>query len=274
MTFPTHEQLSCNFPALKTAVATALVCLAGISGAAFAGPLSFSDTLRAGDPTSGYLSVPVGQYTYTSSGLERTGSSSGSGNGVDRPMVRTTSGGFLNENFVAQITVTTTSSNQDIIFFGLGQALTNAAYNNEPTNNPLFRIHNLPGYQGVQVDVENGSVPYPYTFLSGDVGTYNPAGTKFGISRIGDSLTFSVSGQAVETLSLSQYASYLDLTNAYLFFGNSANGTTFSDFSVTETISTNLQPSSSTVPEPGGLALLGLGISLLASFRRRRRTAP
>jgi len=195
--------------------------------------LNFSDPLTG--PTSPYLTIDPSKYTYGTSGLIRTQSASGTQNGIDRPMVKTVSGGFLAGDFEFDVDVTAPATNTDIAFVGFGQGATNTNYNNEPTNAFLFRIHNNIGGNAIQadeaVDPSQPGSPLPQIYT---IGTYQTGVTAtFRIVRSGNSVTLSVPSiaGASHTFLLSDVSS-LNSTNAYLFFGNTAVGTTFSNFRI------------------------------------------
>ncbi len=193
--------------------------------------LNFSDPLTG--PTSTHLTLVPG-YSYGPFGLTRTQSASGTGNGTDRPMVKTVSGAFLTTDFVFEVDVKAPTSNTDIIYVGFGQGTPNPNYYNEPTESFEFRIHNNIGANGIHAAVDVGQIPMGFTFLQG-IGSYQTGLTTiFRIARSGNNVTLSVPSQlpgASVTVPLTSVPS-LNSTNAYLFFGNTAEGTTFSSFRV------------------------------------------
>ena len=190
----------------------------------------FSDALTG--PTSPRLSIPPGKYDYTSQGLRRSQSESR----FDRPMVRTVSGAYLTiPHFTVEVSVNVMAG--DIAFFGVGQAVNDPNYFDEPSNCFLFRIHNL---ADARVDIAAAQLGRESHFLDiRKVAVYVP-GTmnRFRIVRDGDYLTLSIPSQNVSrTYSISQYNPQLGLTNdnTFLFFGNIDTGTVFSDFRLTRT---------------------------------------
>lgn len=190
----------------------------------------FSDPLTG--PTSPKLSIPPGKYGYTSQGLRRSQSESR----FDRPMARTVSGAYLiSPHFTVEVSVNVAAG--DIAFIGVGQAVSDPNYFNEPSNCFLFRIHNL---ADAGVDIAAAQLGRESHFLDiRKVAAYIP-GTmnRFRIVRDGDYLTMSIPSQNVSrTYSISQYNPQLGLTNdnTFLFFGNIDTGTLFSDFRVTRT---------------------------------------
>lgn len=218
----------------KTSVSALLVGVAVLAGA---GPARAADALNFTDPltgpTSPYLTIDFSKYGYTTAGLLRIQSDSGTGNGTDRPMVKTVSAGFLGRNFDYQVEVLSSPGNQDIIYVGFGEGVPNVNFFNEPTNSALFRIHQNIAGNRVDVAVDSGFSSWPFAVLE-TVGTYAASGTVFRISRHDDVLAMEIVGQplSLRTLSVSSDLGFLNLTNGYLFFGNTAEGTTFRDVSV------------------------------------------
>lgn len=195
--------------------------------------LNFTDPLLG--PVSPYLTIDSAKFGYTGAGLTRIQSDSGNANGTDRPVVRTISGAFLGRNFDYQIHVTSPAApaTEDIIYVGFGQGATNPGYYNEPTNSALFRIHNLSGYRQIDIATSSGFSGWPFTFIAGS-GTFDPAGTTFRITRHDDVLAMEIVGQptSLRTFSVSANLPFLGASDAYLFFANTATGTTFSDVQV------------------------------------------
>lgn len=194
--------------------------------------LNFTDPLTG--PTSQHLTI-VPAYTYGANGLTRTQSASGySFEGTDRPLIKTVSGAFLTTDFVFEVDVTAPTSNTDLIYVGLGQGTPNPNYYNEPTESFEFRIHNNAyGYYGIHAAVDVGQSGNPFASIQ-QIGVFQPGlTTTFRIERSGNDVTLSVPSQsgASVTVPLALVPS-LNSTNAYLFFGNSAVGTTFSNFRV------------------------------------------
>ena len=216
---------------LAIAVTTATPAMAQTSA------LNFTDPLTG--PSSSYLTVDTTKYGYGANGLIRTQSTDGNtyGNGdpnSDRPMVKTVSGAFLTEDFEFDVDVTAPTSNTDLIYVGLGQGIPNPNYFNEPTESFKFRIHNnIAGYYGIQAAVDVGQISMGFAFDQ-PIGVLQPGvTTTFRIVRSGNNVTLSVPSQpgASVTVPLTLVPS-LNSANAYLFFGNTAVGTTFSNFRV------------------------------------------
>ena len=205
---------------------------------------NFTDLLKG--PSSPHLGSINGDYGYTPAGLARSTSDAGYDgfSSIDRPMVKTLSGEFLNTDFVAELTVTRTvgdvGSTRDLIYFGFGQGVPNPSYYNEPTNSFVFRIHSSAGYYGVHAAANKGFAGNHFVHIN-TIGNYNPAGTTFRIEKSGDDVTLSIVGGGSVTYSVTALGGVLDGSNAYIFFGNSVLGTVFSDLSVQEVV-TNTSP--------------------------------
>jgi hypothetical protein len=199
----------------------------------------FSDPLTG--PTSPKLSIPAGKYGYTPQGLRRNQSASG----LDRAMVRTVSRAYLTTpHFTGEVSVNVAAG--DIAFVGVGQATNDADDIGEPSNCFLFRILNL---ADTQIDVAAAQTGRETHFLDiRKVAAYVPGTTiRFRIVRDGDYVTLSIPSQNVsQTYSISQYNAQLGLTadNTCLFFGNTAVGTVFSNFSVGPTAAPDDEASS------------------------------
>lgn len=219
--------------------------------------MNFTDPLTG--PSSAHLGTIDGDYSYGATGLARTQSDAGYDGfaSIDRPMVRTLSGGFLNTDFVAELTVTRTvadvGSVQDLIYFGFGQGVANPSYFNEPTNSFIFRIHSSAGFYGVHAAYHSGfSTPAWTSANLNQIGQYNPTGTTFRIEKSGNDVTLSIVGQpgASQSYSVSDLGGVLNSSNGYIFFGNSARGTIFSDLVVQEV----LPPSANNPPDVSAAA--------------------
>lgn len=231
---------------LRLAVAAlALIALAGIGVHSMrpepARPADFSDALRG--PASPALSIPFGAYALTPDGLLRTTSTSGRESGLDRPMVKTVSGAYLSRDFVFEVDVMIPRESQDLAFVGFGQGDPNPGLSNEPGAAFVFRIHRLP-----QSDVVHAAVARPAggrlapTVSPADVmlrldaiGTYVPGTTTtFRIERAGDIVTLSLPGapDVRSAFDLRDYPQLFDDRSGFLFFGNSAEGTIFSNVRV------------------------------------------
>jgi hypothetical protein len=221
----------------------ALLALAGLAvscarpGAA--PPIDFTDSLTG--PASPDLVIPFEAFTLTPEGLLRSHAVTASGFGNDRPVVRTRSGAYLSREFVFEIDVTIPNGAEDIAFVGFGLGEPNPAYNREPAGAFMFRIHNLTDVDTVHVaaalppssqPAETG--PAVHGRLQA-IGTY-PSGVKttFRIEHGDNRVTLSIPGQAgaTHTFEVSAFPGLFGRDSGYLFFGNSAEGTIFSNVRV------------------------------------------
>ena len=210
--------------------------------------LFFSDALTG--PTSPNLSIPLTKYSYTADGLARTyvdPTINPTGNEIDdRELVRTLSSAYFTTDFTASITVDIRGA-KDISYFGFGVGNMDPNYYNEAAHNFLFRIHKWGGYFGIQAAAEgNGGI-----FLDDhEIGNYPGGPVTFVFTRVGNSLTMSVPSIGAQwTYSISQFAPAMGLnsSNTQLYFGNTYEGTVFSNFSVTPGANTGTPPSISSV---------------------------
>lgn len=225
--------------------ALALVPLAGIGAYSMrpapVPPADFSDTLRG--PGSPNLSIPFGAYALTPEGLLRADSSSGQVYGLDRPMVRTRSGAYLSRDFVFEVDVTIPSGAEDIAFAGFGLGDPNPRLSNEPGAAFIFRIHSLPGMDVVHTAAapppggrpSETVTPTDVPLRLAEVGRYEAGRqTTFRIERAGDLVTLSMPGtpDARSAFDLRDYPKLFGGGSGFLFFGNSAEGTIFSNVRV------------------------------------------
>lgn len=187
---------------------------------------------------SGALVIPFEKFGLTPEGLLRTHSSSGSLNGIDRPVVRTRSGLYLSRDFRFEVTVTIPANHDDIAYVGFGEGRPNQVINNEPTNCFLFRIHNLPDIRRIDAVV---GVPGTGKVFHGAFEEFHhiadyPPGTavRFRIERRGGTVSLSlpqVPGASISFF-LRKYPALIAASRAHLFVSNTSEGTVFSDFVV------------------------------------------
>ena len=208
---------------------------------------NFSDSLTG--PDSPHIDISLSNngiqsYDYTSEGLQRIFQDClvywpwGPCWKPDRPINKTVS-----SDFVAEIDMSEVGQvNWDIAFFGYGHG--NPVDVNAEPGGFIFRIHAGPGdAQQIDVTFYNGAGLIEFTrlqeaaSLNGGVATWDPAGETFRIERSGDDLIMSMVGGNSRTFSISAIEALsgviFDATNSHLFFGNSSEGTIFSNFSVT-----------------------------------------
>lgn len=220
---------------IRSALVVALLASACAKGPA---PVDFVDPLTG--PVSPTLTIPFQQYALTTGGLIRTISESGTENGVDRPIIRTVSGGYLSRDFVFEVDVTIPADHGDIAYVGFGSGQANPKLDNEPSHAFLFRIHNLPRmpFYGIDVAVSdpNGGVGYRGAFRQFEpAGTYTPGkAMRFQITHRDGKVMLAVPAlpDARATFDLTQFRDLFDSANAYLFLSNSSVGTTFSNASL------------------------------------------
>jgi hypothetical protein len=223
----------------KIPIGFGLLCLA-IGCSSGPGAVDFKDPLTG--PISQTLQIPFDKFALTPEGLLRTDSTSGTTNGVDRPIVKTRSAGYLSRDFRFDVTVTIPPDHADIAYVGFGAARSNSLVDNEPTSAFVLRIHNLPSMPHYDIDAvvsvpnASGTIFHNHFAYSEKIGEYRRGESMaFRIERIGDRVTMSVVGLAdsARTLSLATYPGLFSESEAHLFFTNSAEGTTFSNLSVT-----------------------------------------
>ena len=209
-----------------------VACAQGPEAVDFADPLT--------GPVSPWLVIPFEKYALTPQGLLRTTADSGTENGIDRPIVRTVSGRYLDRDFVFEIDVTIPPDHGELAYVGFGSAQNDVSYENEPTHAFLFRIHNLPQIPMYSIDVAIAD-PNAGKGFRGKYREFHRAGEyasgktmRFQIIHRGDTVTLAVPAipAAKVTYSPEQYRQLFDRSNAYLFFTNSSQGTTFSNVSL------------------------------------------
>jgi hypothetical protein len=214
-----------------------LIALNGSCSPSWPFPVDVADRLQG--PVSPGLRIPFGSYALTPDGLLRSYSISGDRDGIDRPIVRTESGLYLSRDFVFEVTVTIPAAHEDIAYVGFGEGAANGAYNNEPTNCFIFRIHNMNDVHRIDAAVGSrhpGKPPLPYFRELHSVANYPPGRPmRVRIERRGERLTMSLPGLpgSAQVFRLGDYPGLFDTNHAYLFLGNTSQGTTFSDLSVT-----------------------------------------
>lgn len=203
--------------------------------------IDFSDTLRG--PASPNLSIPFQAYALTPEGLLRAESASGRLSGLDRPMVKTRSGAYLARDFVFEVDVMIPPGAEDIAFVGFGLGDPNPGLANEPAGAFLFRIHSLPNMNVVHAAAapppggrHSETVSPADVLLRVDViGRYETGSrTTFRIERAAGIVTLSMPGKSGSQFAfeLPSYPALIDGGTGFLFFGNTAEGTIFSNVRV------------------------------------------
>lgn len=169
-------------------------------------------------------------FTVENGRLRRTGMDSFD----DRHYLKTAYTDYNIRDFVFEVTFTT---NDDIIFIGIGEAGLGAAYN-EPKGSVNFRCHPRSlgdGYVGIATAL--GEVT---------IGTLFSAGPhRARIEKLGPKLTFSIDEAYNGTFEADMTHVFNNLPqilpagndrNSHLFFGNGSAGETFDDLSIRESI--------------------------------------
>lgn len=200
--------------------------------------MDFTDSLIG--PVSPSFDIPFQKYTLTPAGLLRAESDSGTENGIERPMVKSVSGSYLSRDFVFEVDVTIPKDHGDIAYVGFGAGRPNVGMSNEPSNAFLFRIHNLPrlpfyGIDFTIADPEGGGGYLGQYRVFERAAEYRAgASMRFRIEHRAGNVTMSIPElpNASFTFTREQYRDLFNATDAYLFFGNSSEGTTFKNASV------------------------------------------
>lgn len=201
--------------------------------------VDFSDDLKG--PTSEHLVIPFEAFALTPEGLQRSRAATGRTFGNDRVVVRTTSGQYLSRDFVFEIDVMIPAETEDLAYVGFGRGDANPAYNDEPAGAFQFRIHNIAGLNRVDAaaslpssDVPAQAGPKVHAALAA-IGQYVPASTTtFRIERAGSTVTLSMPATpgASHTFDMSALPRLFGSDEGYLYFGNSTEGTVFSNVRV------------------------------------------
>jgi hypothetical protein len=190
-------------------------------------PVDFSDSLTG--PTSPNFVIPFQSYSLTPEGLLRSDSASDRDYARDRPMVKTVSAGYLQREFIFEIDVRIPTDTQDIAFVGFGRGEPNPEVSMEPAASFVFRIHGLKGMNTVHAAAAARRGAH---LRLEAIGKY-PIGerTTFRIEHARNRVTLSMPATpgASHVFELSSDPALFDEESGWLFFGNSAEGTTFSN---------------------------------------------
>ena len=225
--------------------AAALVLLAIAAAAVYwlrpdpAPPVDFSEDLKG--PSSGNFIIPFEVFALTPEGLLRAESVTGRAFGNHRLVAKTVSGEYLSRDFVFEIDVTIPPGTDDLAYVGFGAGDPNPGYNDEPAGAFIFRIHNLPGF-----DVVHAAAGLPAKATSDEAGPgvyakIEPIGryvagvkTTFRIEHAGTKVMLSMPATpgASYTFDTAALPPLFGRGEGYLFFGNSAEGTVFSNVRV------------------------------------------
>jgi hypothetical protein len=220
----------------KFVLALAVPCFA-VACSGGADPIDFSDPLTG--PVSPAFSIPFDSYSLAPAGLLRAHSPSGTENGIERPIAKTVSGNYLSRDFVFEIDVTIPADHGDIAYVGFGLGDRNTVIDNEPTHGFLFRIHNLPRIPFFGIDLTaaepNGGSGYRGGYREFHrLGEYTPGKPmRFRIEHQSRTVTLAVPALGISrAFPTEQFAGLFDPSAAHLFFGNSSQGTTFTNASL------------------------------------------
>jgi len=195
---------------------------------------NFTDSLKAGED-AGFLNTHA-NYVRGTEGLRRDSSPCGTINcdtTNNRPMNETDAGAeFINRDFIASVEITRLSGGTDLIWFGFGDGSTESTFN-EPDNAVQFRIH-AGDLVGARIDLVTTVNGLWTSEGFGAGGVYNGATTELVIERTGDDVTISIPSLGTSK----SHSLFVDMQgvltpeNSRLFFGNTSEGTIFSNFRV------------------------------------------
>jgi hypothetical protein len=177
-----------------------------------------------------------GAFQIDSGGIRRTGNEPGQSS--NRHYMKTAQSDFVSSDWTCQITFhTPANAPDDIIFIGLGEAVPDSSFYNEPRNSLNFRIHQGTTGFGVgwDVDVMAHDVGYfHWTYSNQGVGSLPSAqGGTFTaqIRKTGSQTTFEILDTAiiVTVPDLRIAAPFLYTSASRIFFGNASGGYFFDD---------------------------------------------
>ncbi len=162
---------------------------------------------------------------------------------TNRHYITTVRHDYVSRDWTYDITfLSPASAPDDILFIGVGEAVPDPSYFNEPRNSLNFRLHQ--GFNGFsngwRVDVAAHSVGYGvFTYIEMGVGYLPPPPPDGGsftarIRKSGHEITFEILGTPifVTVPDVRSYAPFLDDSNSRLFFGNASGEYLFSDMRV------------------------------------------
>jgi VCBS repeat-containing protein len=173
-------------------------------------------------------------FTVSGGTIGRTSAS----NGNDRQYVRTVRGDYLAQDFVAEISFTTSITPGDsLMYFGLGQGqFVQGEGHHEAVNSVYFRIH-TPNTSGGFVGFANARVSD-----AAILGNITESGLhRARIEKVGQQLTVQIdanyTGTFVPDMSyvvndLATFAPFLDGQNTHIFFGTALTNDRFDDLSI------------------------------------------
>lgn len=164
---------------------------------------------------------------------------------ANRHYITTARHDYLSRDWTYDITFfSPTFAPDDILFIGLGEAVPDPSYFNEPQNSINFRIHQgeFAFFTGWRVDVAAHSVGFGvFTYFDIAVGFLPPNAIDGGlftarIRKSGTEVTFQILDTdppiVVTIPDVRLAAPFLDASNSRLFFGNASSDYLYSDMRV------------------------------------------
>ena len=164
---------------------------------------------------------------------------------ANRHYITTARHDYLSRDWTYDITFfSPTFAPDDILFIGLGEAVPDPSYFNEPQNSVNFRIHQgeFAFFTGWRVDVAAHSVGFGvFTYFDIAVGFLPPNAPEGGlftarIRKSGTEVTFQILDTdppiVVMIPDVRVAAPFLDASNSRIFFGNASSEYLYSDIRV------------------------------------------
>ncbi|HEY0590785.1 MAG TPA: hypothetical protein VGF40_03385 [Thermoanaerobaculia bacterium] len=204
---------------------------------AFAQERFFVAPLRAGTLDVNLADVDRA-FVVSRDGARRRGQE-GAGS-ANRSYVTTAAGDYLGSDWTFEVTFETSPfAPDDILFIGLGEAVQDGLFFNEPRNSVNFRIHQGSAAFGTgwQVDVaahDWGFLSFPFLTSAGQL-PGPEGGTHIArIRKIGNRMSFEIVGTGVAAVipDLAAAAPFLPYVPQRLFFGNASSAYAFRDVRV------------------------------------------
>jgi hypothetical protein len=180
------------------------------------------------------LEDPDGAFQVGSGEIRRTGNEPSQSS--NRHYMSTLRSDFVSSDWTCQIAFhTPVHAPDDIIFIGLGEAVPDSSFYNEPRNSLNFRIHQGATGFGVgwEVDVMAHDVGYfHWTYSNQGVGSLpSPAGGTFvaQIRKTGSQATFEILDTAIVATipDIGTAAPFLHTSPSRIFFGNASSAYSF-----------------------------------------------
>jgi len=201
-------------------------------------PMSDADARWEGDSTTTALDLvwedADGAFQVDGGGFRRTGNEPSQSS--NRHFMRTVQSNFALTDWTCQITFhTPANAPDDIIFIGLGEAVPDSSFFNEPRNSLNFRIHQGATAFGTGWDVDvmaHDIGNFHWTYTNQGVGSLPGAtGGAFTawIRKAGNQVTFEILSTAIVATipKIATAAPFLFTSPSRLFFGNASGAYTF-----------------------------------------------